>query len=219
VIRWSLVVFAFQFILTSGPEAAADSGLFIIEPYIGGGGNFGGRQNLEFKNGTSAVTDLSYGTGLAGLRLSYFQNGIWGGVDANYYPSTSVTTTKRTGYTWTWNSKDIKEESYRVSRSHLGMTLGYRHIALIWGSYFPLGQLKVRHQSERDIFQTEDDLRGSGFGGGIGYTIFPHVIVAAEYRHFEYRDNGTAASTDPQGMEYNFVTDEVLLELTFPVAF
>ena len=216
---FSSCLFAFSIFSYSNWVWAESSNLIVLEPYFGGSKSVSGEQNLIFGSGDPGQTEVSYWQGLAGMRIAYAMDGISLGLDGTYYFRNEVLSEENKDGVWTWDGQAIGKETYDFSRVNAGVNLGWRTSFLIWGAYYPIAKMWVDSTSQSGVFRRNDKLEGSGYGGGIGYTFFPHFTINLEYRHFEYKNDFQYSHDVAGSMRDNFIVNEAIAALSFPVAF
>ena len=190
----------------------------LIEPYVGFAKSLSGKATI---NGTGHEFD--YTSPEYGGRLGMTWMGLMTGVD---YSMESFKLHTKAPASVADAAVDAKD---KVDKSQIGIFLGYRFPMIrFWGTYFLSSEVKGKDADRSPGSGSSDQFirgqvkfkDGSGFGVGMGYSLFPFVSINGEYRKISY---DTIIQSDGSKLDAAFYTgkislSEFLLSVSFPIS-
>ncbi|MDH5580874.1 MAG: outer membrane beta-barrel protein [Bdellovibrionales bacterium] len=88
-----------------------------------------------------------------------------------------------------------------------------------WVTYY--FDAKLEDTNENPTFDKDDELSGSGFGLGLGYTLLPLLSINIEYRSFTYdtfKDNSSGEKLNlPTGSTGEFEHSQIYVGISLPI--
>jgi hypothetical protein len=200
---------------------ASAGSLVIIEPYVGVAKTTGTHKvNFYDTSSDTLKMDAEALQGFAGLRLGFFRDGIWISADGNASFSHEIQSKENQVGTFTWNGDDINKEKFDASRYNAGVIIGFRSRFTIWGAYYPYSVMHINKGSQTNLIHTGDIFKGTAYGGGLGFMLYPNLWIAAEYRATTYeKDSIKSTQNTSTGADQDFELTDVLVSASFPLEF
>lgn len=169
---------------------------FLIEPYVGYSVSSG-------EDGMSPPTKWEQTAPFFGARLGYQNLGFMGGLDFTHGMEAEIEETSGATTTKT----DVDQNTF-------GAFFGYNFPIMlrVWGAYYFSTVLGVQSGSGLG-----NDIKGSGYGLGVGYTGLPFVALNLEYRRMTFDEvetliGQTVKLTSEEEQDFN----QIMLSVSMP---
>jgi len=180
---------------------------FMVEPYLG----YKLGLSAETTSGTT-VSTFKQSSVMYGGRAGFSNMGFSLGVD---YSLASFTTDveNKTPITTTTST-------YDTTQNQLGVFVGFQLpiLAKVWGTYFLSANQSISNLSGAP--GVSYDLTGSGYGLGVGLTMFPFISINAEFRSLTYDtiENAKGGATNG-ALSPEFKASELFVSVSVPFSF
>ena len=196
----NLILFLFFLLFMSVNTQAT----FLVEPYAGYVVSGSGEAT---SSGTKV--DYSHSGAAFGARAGLKYLGVMGGVD--YSMRSEFDLEAETTLLGTAISVKDKHEG-----KTMGVFVGYELPMMLrfWGSYL----MDVTWE-DTDGSDVGDELSGSGYGLGIGFTALPLMSINLEYKMFEFDESKDASAGTTASIASPLEMNEILLSVSIPFDF